>query len=93
MIEIERKFILRDAAVINELKARDIGTEQKEVTSYAEVMKCDTEKFKVFFHKMLDLGVYLAPSAFEAGFMSLAHTDEDIAKTLEAADIAFAALA
>ena len=67
-------------------------TEQKEVTSYAEVMKCDTEKFKVFFHKMLDLGVYLAPSAFEAGFMSLAHTDEDIAKTLEATDIAFAAL-
>ena len=67
-------------------------TEQKEVTSYAEVMKCDTEKFKAFFHKMLDLGVYLAPSAFEAGFMSLAHTDEDIAKTLEAADIAFAAL-
>ena len=67
-------------------------TEQKEVTSYAEVMKCDTEKFKVFFHKMLDLGVYLAPSAFEAGFMSLAHTDEDIAKTLEAADLAFAAL-
>ena len=67
-------------------------TEQKEVTSYAEVMKCDTEKFKVFFHKMLDLGVYLAPSAFEAGFMSLAHTDEDIAKTLEAADIAFATL-
>ena len=67
-------------------------TEQKEVTSYAEVMKCDTEKFKVFFHKMLDLGIYLAPSAFEAGFMSLAHTDEDIAKTLEAADIAFATL-
>ena len=67
-------------------------TEQKEVTSYAEVMKCDTEKFKVFFHKMLDLGVYLAPSAFEAGFMSLAHTDEDIAKTLEVADLAFAAL-
>ncbi|TGZ99017.1 glutamate-1-semialdehyde 2,1-aminomutase [Rodentibacter pneumotropicus] len=67
-------------------------TDQKEVTSYAEVMKCDTEKFKIFFHKMLDLGVYLAPSAFEAGFMSLAHTDEDIAKTLEAADIAFASL-
>lgn len=67
-------------------------TDQKEVTSYADVMKCDTEKFKVFFHKMLDLGVYLAPSAFEAGFMSLAHTDEDIQKTLEAADMAFAAL-
>ena len=45
-------------------------------------MKCDTEKFKVFFHKMLDQGVYLAPSAFEAGFMSLAHTNEDIEKRL-----------
>lgn len=68
-------------------------TDQKEVTSYTEVMKCDTEKFKIFFHKMLEQGVYLAPSAFEAGFMSLAHTDEDIEKTLKAADIAFAALA
>lgn len=68
-------------------------TVQKEVTSYAEVMKCDTEKFKRFFHKMLDQGVYLAPSAFEAGFMSLAHTDEDIENTLKAADIAFASLA
>ena len=68
-------------------------TDQKQVTSYAEVMKCDTEKFKVFFHKMLDQGVYLAPSAFEAGFMSLAHTNEDIEKTLAAADIAFAAVA
>ena len=56
-------------------------------------MKCDTEKFKVFFHKMLDQGVYLAPSAFEAGFMSLAHTNEDIEKTLAAADIAFEAVA
>lgn len=45
-------------------------------------MKCDTEKFKIFFHKMLDQGVYLAPSAFEAGFMSLAHTNEDIEKRL-----------
>lgn len=68
-------------------------TDQKAVTSYAEVMRCDTEKFKVFFHKMLEQGVYLAPSAFEAGFMSLAHTDEDIEKTLAAADRAFAALA
>ena len=42
---------------------------------------------------MLDLGVYLAPSAFEAGFMSLAHSDEDIERTLAAADIAFAELA
>ena len=68
-------------------------TEQQEITSYAEVMKCDTEKFKIFFHKMLEQGVYLAPSAFEAGFRSLAHTDEDIERTLSAADIAFSAIA
>ena len=48
---------------------------------------------KIFFHKMLEQGIYLAPSAFEAGFMSLAHTDEDIERTLSAADIAFSAIA
>lgn len=67
-------------------------TEQAEVTSYEDVMGCDTEKFKVFFHKMLEQGIYLAPSAFEAGFMSLAHSEQDIEKTLQAADIAFATL-
>lgn len=67
-------------------------TKQKQVTSYQDVMNCDTEKFKVFFHKMLEQGIYLAPSAFEAGFMSLAHSDQDIERTLQAADIAFAAL-
>ena len=55
-------------------------------------MACDTEKFKLFFHKMLEQGVYLAPSAFEAGFMSLAHSDEDIDRTLAAADKVFAQL-
>ena len=68
-------------------------TDKKEVSCYQDVMACDTEKFKRFFHKMLALGVYLAPSAFEAGFMSLAHSDEDIDRTLAAADIAFAELA
>lgn len=67
-------------------------TEQKEVNNFQEVMKCDATKFNRFFHLMLEQGVYLAPSAFEAGFMSLAHTDEDIARTLEAADRAFDAL-
>jgi glutamate-1-semialdehyde 2,1-aminomutase len=43
------------------------------------------ERFKRFFHGMLDEGVYLAPSAFEAGFVSSAHTDADIAATVEAA--------
>ena len=60
-------------------------------SSYAEVMQCDTEAFKRFFHAMLDRGVYLAPSAYEAGFVSAAHTDPDIATTVAAAEAAFGA--
>ena len=67
-------------------------TEQTEVTSFQEVMKCDAEKFNRFFHLMLEQGIYLAPSAFEAGFMSLAHSDADIEATLQAAGKAFAPL-
>ena len=67
-------------------------TEQPEVTSFQEVMKCDAAKFNRFFHLMLEQGIYLAPSAFEAGFMSLAHSDKDIEATLQAADKAFSAL-
>ncbi|WP_311418944.1 glutamate-1-semialdehyde 2,1-aminomutase [Haemophilus parahaemolyticus] len=67
-------------------------TEQTEVTSFQEVMKCDAEKFNRFFHLMLEQGIYLAPSAFEAGFMSLAHSDADIEATLQAAGKAFAQL-
>ena len=59
-------------------------------TSYAEVMACDKEAFNRFFHAMLEKGVYLAPSAFEAGFVSAAHSDADIAATLAAADAIFA---
>ncbi|MHB8914569.1 MAG: glutamate-1-semialdehyde 2,1-aminomutase [Thiobacillus sp.] len=61
-------------------------------TSFAEVMKMDKEAFNRFFHAMLDQGIYLAPSAFEAGFVSAAHTEADIAATLEAARKAFATL-
>lgn len=68
-------------------------TEQQEVTNFQQVMQCDAAKFNTFFHLMLEQGVYLAPSAFEAGFMSLAHSDEDIDRTLKAADKAFAVLA
>jgi hypothetical protein len=50
-------------------------------TSYAEVMASDKDAFNRFFHAMLDAGVYLAPSAFEAGFVSAAHTEADIAAT------------
>lgn len=60
-------------------------------TSYAEVMKCDKEAFNRFFHAMLEKGVYLAPSAFEAGFVSAAHGDADIAATVAAAAAVFAA--
>jgi glutamate-1-semialdehyde 2,1-aminomutase len=60
--------------------------------TYAEVMECDKERFNQFFHSMLAEGVYLAPSAFEAGFVSSAHTTADIDKTLAAAHKAFAAL-
>ncbi|RJF97782.1 glutamate-1-semialdehyde 2,1-aminomutase [Noviherbaspirillum saxi] len=60
--------------------------------SFAQIMACDKEKFNTFFHAMLDLGVYLAPSAFEAGFVSSQHSDEVIAATIAAADKAFAAI-
>jgi len=62
-------------------------------TSYAEVMQGDKERFNVFFHAMLDQGVYLAPSAFEAGFVSAQHDDAVIAETLVAARTAFAEIA
>ncbi|MDP2809778.1 MAG: glutamate-1-semialdehyde 2,1-aminomutase [Rhodocyclaceae bacterium] len=60
-------------------------------TSYAEVMASDKEAFNRFFHAMLDAGFYFAPSAFEAGFVSAAHGDADIAATVAAADAIFAA--
>lgn len=62
-------------------------------SSFAEVMQSNKENFNKFFHFMLDAGIYLAPSAFEAGFVSAAHTDEDIAQTIDVAKKAFAALA
>jgi glutamate-1-semialdehyde 2,1-aminomutase len=62
-------------------------------SSFAEVMLTDKESFNKFFHLMLDAGIYLGPSAFEAGFVSIAHTDEDIALTIAAAKKAFAQLA
>ncbi len=62
------------------------------VQSFADAMASDTQRFNRFFHGMLDRGVYLAPSAFEAGFVSSAHGEAEIAQTLEAARGAFAAL-
>ena len=67
-------------------------TDAGAVSNYADVMACDTEGFARFFHHMLELGVYLAPASYEAGFMSAAHTDADIEETVQAAATAFAAL-
>ena len=64
-------------------------TTQTPVVTFAEVMACNQEKFTRFFHAMLAHGIYLAPSAFEAGFMSSAHSDNDIERTIEAADAVF----
>lgn len=68
-------------------------TDQQQVASFADVSRCNTERFKLFFHSMLEQGIYLAPSAFEVGFVSSAHSDEDIAKTIACADEALSQIA
>lgn len=60
-------------------------TDKPQVTTFAEVGQCDIEGFKRFFHTMLEQGIYLAPSAYEAGFVSGAHTCEDVERTVEIA--------
>ena len=67
-------------------------TEEEKIINYQQVMQCDTERFSRFFHGMLEEGVYLAPASYEAGFISAAHTDEDIRFTLDAAERVFATL-
>ena len=61
----------------------------KPVTDWNSVQQADTGKFRHYFDAMLQRGVYIAPSAFEAGFLSTAHTDEDIEKTISCARMAF----
>jgi glutamate-1-semialdehyde 2,1-aminomutase len=63
---------------------------EERVTSWDTAKKSDTERFKRFFHHMLGKGVYLAPSQFEAGFVSTAHTEDDVRQTVEAAQAFFA---
>jgi glutamate-1-semialdehyde 2,1-aminomutase len=65
-------------------------TDQKRVSRFADVSRCDVDRFKLFFHAMLKQGVYLAPSAFEVGFVSSAHSDAHIQQTIDCADQAFA---
>jgi glutamate-1-semialdehyde 2,1-aminomutase len=69
-----------------------VFTDAGPVRSFAQVAAADVERFKAFFHGMLDEGVYLAPSAFEAGFVSAAHGASEIGQTLDAARKVFATL-
>ncbi len=64
-------------------------SEASPITHYEQVVACDQAHFKCFFHAMLEQGIYLAPSAFEAGFVSAAHTEADVDETLAAAAQAF----
>ena len=61
-------------------------TEEAHITNYQQVMDCNIKRFNQFFHGMLQEGVYLAPASYEAGFMSAAHSHDDIEATLKAAD-------
>ena len=60
-------------------------TKENPVSNFQQVSACDIERFRAFYHGMLEQGIYLAPSAYEAGFVSAAHTDADIDATLDAA--------
>ncbi|MGY3871440.1 glutamate-1-semialdehyde 2,1-aminomutase [Aeromonas crassostreae] len=68
-------------------------TDEAEISRFDQVKRCDMARFKRFYHLMLEEGIYLAPSAYEAGFLSLAHGEQEIAHTLAAADRCFAKLA
>ena len=60
-------------------------TAEQNISHYGQVMACDSAAFNAFFHRMLEAGVYLAPASYEAGFMSSAHSEADIAATVDAA--------
>ena len=68
-------------------------TQDAPVRSYRQVMACDVARFRRFFHLMLNAGIYLAPSAYEAGFVSAAHGSDEIAATVDAARGAFKIIA
>jgi len=67
-------------------------SEEEKITNFAQVSQCNIERFQKFYHGMLDYGVYLAPSAYEAGFVSSMHSDQDINDTLDAASKVFGIL-
>ena len=65
----------------------------QEINNYDDATACDHEAFKIYFHSMLEQGINLPPSQYETNFMSLAHAEEDLAQTIHAAEVAFAAVA
>lgn len=65
-------------------------SEEEKITSFAQVTACNQDHFNKFFHGMLDQGIYFAPSSYEAGFLSSAHTEEDIEQTIDIANKVFA---
>ncbi len=67
-------------------------TEEEEITNFDQVTRCNLDRFKLFFHGMLEQGVYLAPSAYEAGFVSAAHGQDEFKRTLIAAEQVFSRL-
>lgn len=67
-------------------------TEENKVSSFEQVMNCNSARFNQFFHGMLNNGIYLAPSAFEAGFISIKHTQDDIETTIKTAKAVFSTL-
>jgi glutamate-1-semialdehyde 2,1-aminomutase len=67
-------------------------TDAPAISRFAQVTECNIERFQKFYHAMLQEGVYLAPSAYEAGFVSSAHDDKAIGLTLDAAEKAFGTL-
>jgi glutamate-1-semialdehyde 2,1-aminomutase len=78
------------------LKTNQVGamfglffTESPEVTRFSDVMACDADRFRLFFHGMLDEGVYLAPSAYESGFVSSEHKEAEIESTIASAQKVF----
>jgi glutamate-1-semialdehyde 2,1-aminomutase len=64
-------------------------SKDEKISRFEQVMNCDQDLFRKFFHAMLDEGIYLAPSAFEAGFVSAAHTEQDLQQTVEVAEVVF----
>jgi glutamate-1-semialdehyde 2,1-aminomutase len=67
-------------------------SDEQPVRFYEQVVACDQARFRRFFHGMLERGVYLAPSAFEAGFVSASHSEQDVKDTLSAARAVMATL-